>query len=55
MKKNFDQQRKYSSILSRKLYNITTTFNIDLVSKSNLYYVMQDSCNIYKNMFRNAN
>lgn len=45
-KKYIYQQRKYSSILSRRLYNITTTFNIDLVSKSNLYYVCENACKL---------
>lgn len=40
------QQRKYSRILSRRLYNITTTFNTDLVSKSNLYYACENACKL---------
>lgn len=59
MKKKFNKQRKYSGILSRRLYNITNTFNVDLVSKSNLYYVCENACKLavifIKNMFKNVN
>lgn len=41
MKTNFKKQRKYFNILRRRLYNITTTFTTDLVSKIVIYVMYE--------------